>query len=53
MTEKQQRALYEQIGALVTQVTLLRIELDETRAKLAERTQDDPVPVDGETPGGR
>jgi hypothetical protein len=52
MTERQQRALYEQIGALVTQLTLLRIELEEARAKLAERTPD-PVPVDGEAPGGR
>jgi regulator of replication initiation timing len=43
MTEKQQRALYEQIGFLVTQSVMLRAENEELRAKLeaAER----PAPV--------
>jgi regulator of replication initiation timing len=34
MTEKQQRALYEQIGFLLTQTVILRAENEELRAQL-------------------
>jgi regulator of replication initiation timing len=52
MTERQQRALYEQIGFLVTQSVMLRAENEELRAKLEAHEGLAPV-GDGQRSGER